>query len=205
MKTTPIAAPSRPLIRRNARRSSSGGWTLVEIAIVVVIVTILAVVAGVGYRRYRAAAHMSEATHMLTSIRSAQLEYKTESGVFANVSNSPASFYPNASPGPYKTGWGTPCGNCVTPTAWERLKLRVPGPVIFGYSTTAGVGGMPSNVGVTVNTETQSGLSVSSAKIGPVDPYYIAVAHGDTNGNSVFCTIVGVSGSNELLITNDGE
>jgi type IV pilus assembly protein PilA len=177
----------------------------VEIAIVVVIVAILAVVAGVGYQRYRAAAHMHEATQMLSSIRSAQMEYKSESGVFANVSQTPASFYPSASPGAFKTGWGAPCANCVTPTSWERLKMRVPGPVIYGYSTTAGVGGMPTNVGVTVNTETSDALSATASKIGPVDPFYIAVAHGDTNGNSIFCTIVGVSGSNELLITNDGE
>lgn len=179
---------------------------MVEIAIVVVIVTILAVVAAVGYQRYKAAAHMHEATLMLGNIRAAQMEYKSEAGVFANVSNSTSSFYPSASPGPFKTGWGAPCGNCTSPTAWERLKLRVPGPVIFGYSTVAGVGGMPTTVtGVSLSPETLDTLGNAAPKIGPTDPYYMAVAHGDTNGNSIFCTIVSVSASNDLLITNDSE
>jgi len=193
---------SRMTVRR---RSSSRGMTLVEISLVVVIITILAVIGVVGYRRYRAAAYMNEATHMLGSIRAAQMEYKSESGVFATVSNSPDSYYPNATPGAYKTGWGAPCSNCVTTTAWEKLKISAPGPVIFGYATVAGVGGMPSSIPQPINPESASVIASEAPRIGPTDPYYIAVAHGDTNGNSIFCTIVGVSGSNDLLITNENE
>ena len=153
----------------------------------VVIVTILGGVAMVGYHRYRSAARLSEATSMVSAIRAAQSEYRGEMGVYANVSSGTTAFYPSRSPGPFKTAWGAPCDTCTDPYAWERLKVHAPGPVMYGYSTIAGIGGIVVNLA------------------NPSDPFYVVTAHGDTDGDGVACDVVGNSESNQLVITNDSE
>jgi type IV pilus assembly protein PilA len=186
--------------------------TLVEISLVIVIVSILAVLAVVGYRRYRARARLSEATNMMASIQTAQHEFKSERGVFANVSQSLDALYPNANPGPHLTQWGGPCNNCANGDvyAWQKLKIHAPGPVMFGYATVSGIGGestVPPPDGFTNGGSTQIPEAISglSDLIGPTEPFYVAIAVGDTDGNGVRCAVLGTSHSNQLVITNEGE
>jgi type IV pilus assembly protein PilA len=185
--------------------------TLVEISLVIVIVSILAVLAVVGYRRYRAHARLSEATNMMAAIQAAQHEFKSERGVFANVSQDLDSLYPNANPGPHRTQWGGPCNNCANGDvyAWMKLKIHAPGPVMFGYATTSGIGGQPmvsppSNVGPG-NAPIDQAISDLPEKIGATEPFYVAIAVGDTDGNGVRCAVLGTSHTNQLVITNEGE
>src|SRR5690606_23219095 len=83
---------------RTHRRIGPRGFTLVELSVVVVIVGVLATLAFVGYRRYRATARMAEATRMTTGIRVAQEAYKSERGLYANVSGQLENLYPATSP-----------------------------------------------------------------------------------------------------------
>ena len=125
---------------RSARRArlSAGGFTLIEAVTVVLIIGILATVAVVGYRRFLSSARMSEATNLIGDIRRSQEEHKAEAGTYANISSSPTSYYPAATPGAFYSEWGGPCSNCsFGASSWELLHIRPSGPVIFGYSTTA--------------------------------------------------------------------
>src|SRR5690349_899332 len=133
------------------------GFTLVEVAVTVVIIGILAVIAVVAYRRKIAATRTAEATNMITMIRRSQEEYKSEKGVYANVTSSITAFYPNATPNAKLTQWGAPCTVCGTdPNAWDKINVHAAGPVLFGYATTAGIGaGGLQNL----NGESESGLN----------------------------------------------
>src|SRR5450631_2518314 len=62
LMTTRVPARTAP---RRKSRTTQGGFTLVEMAIVVVIIGILAVLAVVGYRRLILSSNMTEATHMV--------------------------------------------------------------------------------------------------------------------------------------------
>lgn len=196
------------LARRRARASS--GFTLVELAIVVVIVGVLSVLAVVGFRRYRARARMAEATNMSTAIRAAQERYKAETGVYAPVSLTTDDFYPAANPGKFATQWGADCGNCVNAKAWERLTLRPEAPVVFGYSSVAGIGG------ATVSTtyaggprgaqgEVNGSVGSFGSAVKATEPFYLAVAWGDTDGDGVPCIVLSFSHSNQLVVQGEGE
>lgn len=174
------------------KRRRERGVTLVEIAVVVVIVSILAVGGLVAYRRHRAAARLSEATGMVAAIRAAQLEHFSETGVYAKVSLTLSSYYPATSPGAFATQWGGACTSCDKPDAWQRLKIQSPGPVMYGYSTVGGIG--------SEFTTTPDGITFT-----PTEPTFMAIGHGDTNADGIACDVVAHSHSNTLVITNESE
>lgn len=186
------------------RGRASRGFTLVEVAIVVVIVAILSVLGIVSYRRYVANAHMAEATNMTGNIRAAQEAHKAETGVYAKVSNTANAYYPAASPGKFVTQWGGPCSNCVKPNAWDLINVKSAKPVIFGYSAYSGLAGTDAMALENAPTE----VAASTAKVGqlPVGtPYYVSIAYGDTNGDSIPCYVEAASWSNELVVASPGE
>ena len=174
------------------------GVTLVEVSIVVVMVGVLAVLAVVGYARYRRLARMAEATNLVTGIRAEQEAYKTERGLYWQASSSKTSYYPSPNPGAFLTAWGGPCGSCIKPDAWTKLNVHPDKPVMYGYATIAGVG--EEIVG-----NHESSTPGTCQAIGPTDPYYVIQAQGDTNGDGVSSTVVALSCSTTLLITNEGE
>jgi hypothetical protein len=188
------------------------------VAIVVVCVGVLAAIAAVGYIRYRRHARMAEATNLVGVIKTDQEAWKAEKGVFASVSNSSDSFYPAAAPGKFVTAWGGPCTNCVAPNAWAKLGVRPSAPVAYGYATIAGVG-----VGITPmmtppttdpgimatksddDDSAPSGPPNECSSIAPTDPYYLIKAKGDTDGDGVATTVLALSCTNGLIVTNEGE
>jgi type IV pilus assembly protein PilA len=194
----------------HSRRARSRAFTLVELAIVVVVVGILAVIGGVAYSRHRATARTSEATNLTAAIRTAQEAFKSERGIYAAVSTSTSAFYPAAAPGRFVTQWGGACTNCVDsdPNGWRKLSLSTAGPVMYGYATVAGIGaadlgGTPSPP--SAELVTTSALTEAATSIKATDPYYVTVAWGDTDGNGTPCIVMSYSTSNQLVIQAEGE
>ncbi len=192
----------------NMARRARGrrAFTLIELMIVVVIVGILAVLAVVGYRRIVTSAHMSEATNMIQSIRTAQEAYHAETQAYVSTSASPfTNLYPNAAPTNVKTGWGAGiAGPCTpytpSPNCWSALPLHVDSAVMYGYATTAGQAGTPGTVSVA-----PSSLAVTfPAGNSPTDWYYIG-AVGDVDGNGTFSYVLGSSFTNDLFTQAEGE
>src|SRR5580658_10860571 len=67
-------------------RVKSSGFTLVEMMVVVTIISILATLAMVGFRKITQSSHVSEATNMVQNIRVAQESYHSETQQYANIS-----------------------------------------------------------------------------------------------------------------------
>lgn len=201
-------------MQQRFRRNRTRGFTLVEVAIVVVVVGVLAAVALVGYIRYRRSARMSEATNLVGMIKSEQEAYKSEKGLYAAVSKNTDSFYPAPNPGKFATAWGGPCDGCNDPRGWTKLGVKPSAPVMYGYATVAGVG---ADVGPTPKAldpdvvtapkadDDDAPASDQCASIAPTQPYFIIKAKGDTDGDGIAATVLALSCTNQLILTNQGE
>jgi type IV pilus assembly protein PilA len=188
-------------------KRTQGGFTLIEMMIVVVIVGILAALAIVGYRRLVTSSHVSEATNMVQNIRVAQEGYHSETqqyaGISANMYGSSAKWYPNASPnGRTLTAWGAKCGVCVSGMDWSMLPLHVDGPVLFGYATTAG----PANTTPPDAFILANGQKISAPSPSVNDWYMVGAtcdldADGDLNNTNVYTT----SWNNQVFVDSEGQ
>ena len=194
-------------MNRRSLRSQQRGFTLVELSVVVIIVAVLATVGYVSYRRHVVTSRISEATDIVGNIRSAQTAYKSESGVYADISNDSASFYPAATPGAFASTWGGPCTNCATVDSWKLLNVQPDAPVMFGYATAAGIGGTDLTAEVSAAKATVASNTLESdvppSSIGSTDPYYVVSAKGDVNGDGVSSLVVGTSESPALVVTTE--
>lgn len=192
--------------QRHTRRHRARAFTLVEVAVVVVIVGVLAVIGVVSYSRYKAAARISEATSVSSDIRKAQEAFKAEHGVYHNVSLTKDSLYPATTPGKFVTQWGGPCAGCNKEDSWKSLNVAPSAPVMYGYATLGAVGS--GSTRSSNSTGKNSALGGDETPIGvpppiPVredEPWYITVAKGDTDGDGKFSRIVGYSMTSSFAI-----
>jgi type IV pilus assembly protein PilA len=174
--------------------------------IVVTIISILATLAVVGFRKITQSSHVSEATNMVQNIRVAQEGYHSETQQYANITSgsfptgaSPSSnFYPNKSVYGVVTGWGAACSVCNTGIDWSVLPLHVDTPVLFGYATVANPGTFPTSISV-------NGASVTLTQP-PLTDWYAIVAEADLDGNAATVTdVFGFSWSNQIFVSNEGQ
>lgn len=203
----------RRYTRNNLGPLRPRGFTLVELSIVVVIVGILATLAVVGYRRIVTSAHTAEATQMVNAIRVAQESFKGETGTYANITGKIVvntwsnETYPHTSaPSNYKLTWGAPCSATQCPNAasgftWDTFPIHVDGPVMYGYSTEAGIGGTGPTDTAQINGST---LSFPAT---PVRDWFIAAAIGNPDGDSTpkYSSAVGASFSSDVFIDREGD
>ena len=182
----------RQLLRTSVVKKRARGFTLVELAVVVTIVAVLAVIALVGYRKYMLNSHITEAQSMISGIKIAQEDHKSEKGVYQDIGTTycPAG----AGVADKKWAWDPTCNGGTT--TWNQLAVHVEGPVQFGYISTAGTGTFkapPDSTFVTWNT--------SSAAA-----WYTVVAKCDLDATSAEqTTLVGSSLDNRIFTANAGE
>jgi prepilin-type N-terminal cleavage/methylation domain-containing protein len=198
------------------RRHASRGFTLVELAAVVFIVSILATLAIISYRRLIVSSHTSEGVQLVQSVKAAQETYKSETGTYADISmklvaivaGAPnAETYPAQTPGQFKTVWGDICkANCYTSgPQWVDLPVHIDGPVLYGVSTVAGFNTNHKSTD-TMPTVSGNGKPLGTVTIDkPATDWFLVTAIGDANGNGEFSYVLGSSINNQVLVDNDGE
>lgn len=184
-------------------RRVARGFTLIEMMVVVVIVSVLAMLAVVGYRRLILSSEVSEATNMVQNIRVAQESYHSETQQYAPISAAlgtaqPSLWYPQGTPvGATLTAWGGQCTGCNLD--WSVLPLHVDGPVRFGYATTAGNAGSQPAWSFTVNGATMT-LPTTSA----TDWYVVAATCDLDNNGPPNTSVYTTSWTNQVFVDKEG-
>jgi type IV pilus assembly protein PilA len=183
------------------RRARDRAFTLIEALIVSTIVSILAVLAVVGYRRWIMTAYMAEAQDMVSHIRSAEDAFKAENGGYLKVSQALGlGFdYPLMKPGASKTGWGADCDltACVQANSWKQLAVQPNGPVLFGYSVVADNGGTNPPPHILVNNVDTALDKLTGA------PWYVVEADGDPKGTGEYIKLFASSGNDQVFINGE--
>ena len=184
-----------PNRREKSRRL---GFTIVELLVVVAMIGVLAALAMVGYRKYMNAAQASEAKSVLQAIRNAEEAYKSETLVYLGCSSSWTEVYPMTSKSSLsskKWGWGSgPNDAC-----WKTLNVVTDGPVKFGYSVQAG------NPGTAIPSLSGTLQTVPNFPASPTDPWYVALATGDRDEDSVYSYAIASSFTGEIYAENESE
>jgi type IV pilus assembly protein PilA len=174
------------------------GFTLVEVMIVVTIVAVLGTLAVYGVRRYVASAQASEANAVLGSIRGAQEVYRQDTFVYLDVSQGAfTNLHPAGTPGRSKRNWAD-SGTTEVSKRFRELGVQVNGGVLFSYGVVAGREGADFPTPPT----TKKDFAFPSKS---VEPYYVAVAKGDLNGDGSFSWVLVHSLSSDIYVENDGE
>jgi type IV pilus assembly protein PilA len=129
--------PSRSLVAQlegsmqvETHMKRSGGFTLIELMIVVAIIGILASIAIPSFMVFQVKSKTSEAKSNLAAIRTAQHSYMAENGAFVSASMSPAIYGGPAAIPFVDTG---PATASFTTLGWQPV-----GRVYFSYAMTSG-------------------------------------------------------------------
>jgi type IV pilus assembly protein PilA len=183
-----------PLSLKRARGRATRGFTLTELLLGLAIVSVLATLATVGYRRYFDSARISEPLATLQAIRTSQESIRRETGRYLNVSET-NSYYPIISGfGQKKASWdatGHP-----DYARWKLLDVAADGPMRYGYKANAGRAGQM--VAINIDYKAMPALPTP-----PSDEWFILQAQGDTDENGRPTVLVTTSFAPEVFIEED--
>ncbi|MEZ4307986.1 MAG: prepilin-type N-terminal cleavage/methylation domain-containing protein [Polyangiaceae bacterium] len=186
--------------------SSTRGFTLVELLVVVAMVGILSALAIVGYRKWVASAGTSEAMAMMQLIRHGETQYKADTLEYLGCSGCGASgcapgngsltaYYPMATPSSTKYTWVQTAH--ADYQCWRKLNVQSDGALRFGYAVVAG--------GAADTIIQPSGFTNLGSLAQPTEPWFVIQAAGDRDGDGQQALLAATSWSNEIYIENDTE
>lgn len=191
---------ARRLLNPRSVARHQRGFTLVELMVVVVIVSVLATLAVLGFRKIVTSSHVTEATSMVSNIRVAQEAYHSETQLYANcMTDLKSHWYPAKSTYGVVTQWGGPCGGAcidVDHDISKVLPVHADGPVLFGYATIAGVAAATPN-----QIDNNCGLSGLNS---PLTDYYAVAAEADLDGAQGTTDVCAFSWTNQIIVANEG-
>jgi prepilin-type N-terminal cleavage/methylation domain-containing protein len=168
------------------RKSTTSGFTLVELMVTIAIVAVLSSLALVGYQQWIYAAKTAEATSMIASIQNGQETYFADMQQYLNVSGAGATlntgaactfnaayYYPASAPTGSKAAWVTTgCAAAPVCANFNALNFSADAAVYYRYASIAGP---------TVGAPNLGGDTTAST-----GPWYEVEAVGDLNSNGTY-------------------
>jgi prepilin-type N-terminal cleavage/methylation domain-containing protein len=195
--------------RRDGARARSGarGFTLTELLAAVAIMGVLATIGIAAIKRLAFASDVVEAQAVLRGITVAEERYRSLNQVYLDVSSNPGDaaqgWYPtNLMAVNQKMRFVNPTHADYAPVGrrgWRHLSVPADRPVEFVYKVNAGLPTTPMTSVALATTE------VALDANAPSEPWYIAQARADANGNGTFCVLVATSYSPAVRVVNEGE
>lgn len=177
------------------RRARSRGFSLTELMAAVAIMGILATLAIFAFREKAFASNLSEAQGVLRSIGAAEEGYRALNHVYLNASPNQA-WYPAATfPSNRKLSF-VPSAHADL-ALWRQLGVQVKHPVGFGFIVQAG---LPTNP-----LPALASPAVAIAPNSSTEPWYLAQARADADGDGTFCVVVSASFTPNMVWANEGE
>jgi type IV pilus assembly protein PilA len=184
--------------RRTLRYGRSMGFTLIELMITVAIIGVLALLATVGYSRWLRTAKTAEATAMLGNIKSAEETWRAEHLNYKGITTTTTAIsaeYPAGEPNDSKVAWNTSsCTAADMCGIFRQLNVQADGAVYYRYGIVAGPADGAARV---VDGKTFSGAAY--------DPWFVARARGDLNGDKVFSKYWTSSFDTTIVSENPGD
>jgi prepilin-type N-terminal cleavage/methylation domain-containing protein len=194
------------------------GFTLIELMTVVAIVGVLAVVAYAAYHKFVTTSHQTEANAVLSGIKNRQENYKAETGGYLSGTGLAANqntgtfnvLFPmcagsGGKPGAQKYDWPSG-GNCTAACCppWQKLKINTTAPTFYGYSFVAGMGptGLPT---ISIEGTNPFSTLTGASAIPTAQPWFVATAVADSDGNGIYTTSMISSLDNEIHIDTENE
>lgn len=173
---------------------------------VVAIMAVLATLAISSFRRRAFASDVTQAQVVLRSIGAAEERFRSLNQVYLNVSSGPGNagqgWYPlDKVPKNTKVSFVNPAHADYNPASkgWRYLNPPVTQPVEFVFKVNAGLPSTPVNsVALATN---QLSYSANSG----TDPWYVAQARADADGDGVFCVVVATSFTPQVRFVDEGE
>jgi prepilin-type N-terminal cleavage/methylation domain-containing protein len=174
-------------------RHATQGFTLVEVMITVAIISVLSLLALVGYARWIKASKTGEATSMLGVMKTAEESYRAETLRYLDASaGNLATWYPTGSPSDQRRSWNlTACAGSAPCDGFRKMNITADAAVYYSYSVIAGAaGGAP--------TAPVAGRTISAF----TDVWYVAQAVGDLDANGTQGTYATQSGDVQIWSLN---
>jgi prepilin-type N-terminal cleavage/methylation domain-containing protein len=194
---------------RFARRARSRGFSLTELMAVVAIMGILATLGIAAFNRRAFASSVPDGQVVLRAIGVAEERYRSMNQSYLDVSASPGNagsgWYPidPVIPVNQKVSFVFPAHPDYAPAlprrGWRHLNAPVTKPVGFTFKVNAG---LPSTPITTVALATPT---LNYAANAGTDPWYVAQAHADGNGDGTYCVMVATSFTPDVRVVNEGE
>jgi prepilin-type N-terminal cleavage/methylation domain-containing protein len=180
------------------RRESAGGFTLVEMMIVVVIFGILASLAVVGMRKYIQHSKTAEAPQMIGAIKAGQEAYFDETFRYLDVSGGDLdNRYPLDASWDMKVQWGG--GDATLRDGFATLGVSSAQAVQYRYSTAAGGPGDSPSFGAGVTAAEYNFPSSTTVQ------WYVVKAIADLDQDGTYGVYLGSNFSNLIYAKNDDE
>jgi Tfp pilus assembly protein PilE len=149
---------------------------LVELAVVVAIVGVLAAIGVSLLRKHVFGSRSVEVLSSVQAIRSAQERWRAESMRYLDVSTSLRTYYPRPAPGPEKVSWEQTSASDLA--NWRLLDVSGMTNVQGVYATVAGLaGGNPGAEQFEAFKDLPDGFGT------PIEPWYLIQAKTDADGD----------------------
>ncbi len=193
-------------------RRRQGGFTLMELMIVVAIVGILATLAVFMFTRHVAKAKASEVPAMFAELKLRQQQFHLEFEEYLSTGSSDSDFFPSATP-PGSSPQSFDLTTSDVPPApqdtkypgpsWQTLRINPDKTQLYCvYVSRAGAGGDGTNVGTTASA---APFNLGGALVVPAINWFYLLASCDFDGDGNTSTYFTLSDTEGTIVANSGE